>query len=60
MFEKEEKKVNNEFPDNNQINIKKLNKELNKAINLNDKQSIWKLSKIITRYQVKSESSKEE
>lgn len=40
----------NENFGNNQPSISKLYKELNQAINSNNIQSIWELSKTITRY----------
>jgi len=42
-------KKNENFADN-QPSISKLYKELNQAINSNNIQSIWELSKTITRY----------
>jgi len=47
--EKLEIKKSENFADN-QPSLSKLYKELNQAINSNNIQSIWELSKMITRY----------
>jgi len=48
---KEEKTLkNSEFKTDTSHNLSKLYKDLSKAINSNNVQSIWELSKTITRY----------
>jgi len=39
--------------ENNQLDIPKFYKELENAISTNNMQSIWELSKMITRYHIK-------
>jgi len=42
-----------EFLDSNNISLTKFYNDLNKAVATNNVQSIWQLSKIITRYRLK-------
>ena len=60
MLEKDIKNDDTEFPPRDtQTMLTKINQDLIKAIKSNDKQEIWKLSKIITKYQIKSVEIKE-
>ena len=53
MNEKEKPDVLSKFEKNFEINIPEFYKELKEAINTNNRESIYKLSKIYTRYQFK-------
>ena len=50
MSKEEEILKNSELKTDASINLSKMYKDLNKAINSNNVQSIWELSKTITRY----------
>jgi len=39
-----------EFAESNRMSIRKFYKDLNRAVKSNDAQSIWQLSKILTRF----------
>ena len=50
MNNEEKTLKNSEFKTDTSHNLSKLYKDLSKAINSNNVQSIWELSKTITRY----------
>ena len=50
MSKEEEILKNSELKTDASINLSKMYKDLSKAINSNNVQSIWELSKTITRY----------
>ena len=50
MSKEEKTLMNSELKTDTSHNLSKLYKDLSKAINLNNVQSIWELSKTITRY----------
>ncbi len=41
-----------DFLANTHLSVKKFNSELYKAIDSNNKESLWQLSKLITKYQI--------